>query len=162
MSATLLLAAASLYGDMGVGAAVGSFGSYRDGGTSWGIPVTLGAGLQVAGWRAGLEARYQRRVFLDSELLRDPGSNLLQGLVCGSYGSEGAFVDHRFHLAMGAVWDRKVNGFGFAVDAAYGAMHGPSGLFGRVGASGSAIFGYRNLVEALQLYMTLGWHVRFG
>lgn len=162
MTAAFVLAAAAAYGDVGVGASVGRFGSYRDGGLSWGIPVTVGAGVQHSEWRVGLEARYQHRVFLDKERLGDPGSTLLQALLCGSFGSGGVFVDHRFHLALGALWDSENEGAGFSLDAAYGATHVPSGLFVRAGASAGAVFGYRNLVEAVQLSTTLGWHVRLG
>lgn len=158
-AAALVVAAATTYAEVGVGAAIGSFGSYRDGGTSWGIPLALGAGLQSIHWRVGIEARYQRRFFFDNELQSAPGSNYVQGLIAGSVGSSGETIDHRFHFALGPAYDSKQRAAGLTSDVAYGVTHTPSGLFVRIAISAGAVQGDRNLVGLVQLYTVVGWHV---
>ncbi|MBL8721266.1 MAG: hypothetical protein JNL79_35095 [Myxococcales bacterium] len=158
-AAVLVVVAASAYAEVGAGAAIGNFGSYRDGGTSWGIPLSLGGGLQGSHWRVGIEARYQRRLFLDPELRSAPGSNYVQALLTGSVGSGGEVIDHRFHFAVGPAYDSKQFGSGFASDVAYGLTHTPSGLFLRTGISAGAVQGDRNLCGSIQLSTVVGWRL---
>lgn len=158
MTATLLLVGASIYGDAGVGLGLGAFGPPKQGGSSWSVPVSLGAGLQKNQWQVGLEARYERRTFLDRELFSTPGSKLVQALVHGGFGHVDGLVEHRFAAGIGGAYDSKLNGFWIVADAAYVLTHVSTGLYVRTGVWAGTIFGYRQRQEVAQLYVQLGWH----
>lgn len=158
MIAAVLLAAVSLYGDVDVGVGIGWFGSHYDGGRSWGIPVSLGIGLQGNHWRAGLEGRYQRRLYIDKELSREPASHLVDGRLCASFGGDSHQLEHRIVLGLGAAYDSKLDGAGFVVDGSYVLTYVPLGLFVQSGIWGGGVFGYRQYVVVAQLYAQVGWH----